>query len=213
MWTHSRVITMSHVLQLNADYSPMKVTSWERAVEMLLDGTVISVEDLPDRFIRSERLVLPWPAVIALRRYRNVRSRVRFNARAVLARDQYTCQYCGWAPAFPDGRSDRSELTLDHVVPRAQAREGKVYLYWARKWANTTSWENATTACKRCNQHKANRTPQQANMTLRALPRLPTQADILRMSLARLRHLPVGWEAYLPRAAQAAADRAVASEG
>lgn len=189
---------MNPVLQLNADYTPMKIASWERAVEMILCGSAVSVVDIQGRFIRSERLVLPWPAVIALRRYQNVRARVRFNARAILARDAFTCQYCGFAPTHPDGRPDRDQLTMDHVVPRAQAVGGKVTLYWARKTVNVTCWENATTACKRCNQRKADRTPAQAGLVLRSIPRLPTQTDILRMQLAKLRQAPAEWADFLP---------------
>lgn len=176
----------------------MKTTSWPRAVEMLLDGTAVSVEDIPDRFIRSEKLVLPWPSVISLRRYKNVRNRVRFSARAVLARDNHTCQFCGFAPTLPDGRPDRSQLTMDHVVPRAQSKDGKVFLPWAKKHVAVTCWENAITACRRCNQHKADRTPQQANMTLRSLPRLPTTGDVMRMSLAKMKGIPESWKTYLP---------------
>lgn len=189
---------MNLVLQLNADYAPMKTTSWSRAVEMLLDGTAISVEDIPDKFIRSEKLVMPWPSVITLRRYKNVRNRVRFSARAVLARDNHTCQYCGFAPTLPDGRPDRNQLTMDHVVPRAQSKNGKVYSTTKKAWIAVTCWENATTACRRCNQSKADRTPLQAGMVLRSLPRLPTTGDVMRMSLLKMRGVPTAWKTYLP---------------
>lgn len=189
---------MTPVLQLNLDYTPMKVTSWERAIEMLLDGTVLLVDAVPDRFIRSERLAMPWPSVVALRKYRNVRNRVRFSGRAVLARDHYRCAYCLCAPTLSDGRPDRNALTMDHVVPRAQAREGKVYLQWAKKWVNVTCWENAITACRRCNQRKGNRTPEGAGMHLHVYPRVPSQADVLRMQIGKMRRLPDAWLPYLP---------------
>ncbi len=189
---------MNPVLQLNADYAPMKVTSWERAVEMLLDGTVFLVDAEPGRFIRSEKLAMPWPSVVALRRYRNVRTRVRFSGRAVLARDHHRCAYCLCAPTIFGGRPDRNALTMDHVVPRAQARDGKVYLHWAKKWVNVTCWENAITACRRCNQQKGNRTPDQAGMQLHVYPRVPSQADVLRMQLGKMRRLPDAWLPYLP---------------
>lgn len=54
------------------------------------------------------------------------------------------------------------------------------------------------TSCRPCNARKADRTPQQAGMPLRAYPRVPTQTDVLRMSLSRLRVVPEEWHPYLP---------------
>lgn len=189
---------MIHVLQLNADYAPMKLLRWERAVELVLDAKAVQVVSEEGRFVRSARLALPWPSVIALRRYAQVRGRVRFSSRNVIARDNYTCQYCGVRPRLPDGRPDRELLTLDHVVPRAQARHNTVYLPWVKRWVNVTCWENAVASCRACNTRKADRTPTQAGMTLRTLPRVPTTADVLRLSLARLPQVPDGWLPYLP---------------
>ena len=38
-------------------------------------------------------------------------------------------------------------------------------------------WVNVVTACKRCNNHKAGRTPEQAGMELLAIPFCPTHAE------------------------------------
>ena len=38
-------------------------------------------------------------------------------------------------------------------------------------------WGNVVTACKRCNNHKAGRTPEQAGMELLAIPFCPTHAE------------------------------------
>lgn len=191
---------MIHVLQLNADYLPMKLVRWERAVELVLDQKVVALTNVQGRYVRSVSLALPWPAVIALRRYAQVRGRVRFASRNVIARDNYTCQYCGVRPTSPDGRPDRGQLTMDHVVPRAQSRHGTVYLPWSRHWTNVTCWENAVASCRACNTRKADRTPAQAGMSLRIYPRVPTSADVLRLSLSRLPAIPSEWEPYLPQA-------------
>ena len=55
------------------------------------------------------------------------------------------CQYCGDQPGG-------EELTIDHVVPRAQG--------------GVSSWTNCVLACIDCNKRKADRTPQQAGMKL-----------------------------------------------
>ena len=185
-------------LQLNADYIPMKVIRWERAVELVLDQKAVTVVPYEGRFVRSASLALPWPAVLALKQYTRVRMRVRFSGKNVHARDLWTCAYCGLRPRSPDGRPDRRLLTLDHLVPRAHARNGVVYLPWSRVWVNLTCWENAVTACNPCNTRKADRTPTQASMPLRMFPRVPTHADILRIAIGRLGPLPTEWTEWLP---------------
>jgi 5-methylcytosine-specific restriction endonuclease McrA len=52
------------------------------------------------------------------------------------------------------------ELTIDHVLPRSQG--------------GTSTWDNCVLSCIGCNKHKADRTPQQAGMTLRKTPVRPT---------------------------------------
>jgi len=41
----------------------------------------------------------------------------------------------------------------------------------------TNTWNNTVTACKRCNNYKAGRTPDQAGMQLLAIPFAPTHAE------------------------------------
>lgn len=189
---------MRNVLVLNADYTPMRVVPWERAVEQILDGKVVSVATVAGKFVRSPSLILPWPAVVALRRYSQKRYKIKFNSRSVLARDAWTCAYCGIQPRRLDGRPDRDALSLDHVIPRAQSKEGRVYVSATRKWMALNCWENAVTACLPCNLRKADRTPAQANMPLRSFPRKPTPADVLRITLERFPLVPPEWEPFLP---------------
>jgi 5-methylcytosine-specific restriction endonuclease McrA len=186
------------VLQLDVDFTPLRLIRWERAVELVLAARAYTVAALPDRFVRSPSLALPWPSVIVARTPARLRPRVGFHPRNVAARDGYRCAYCGIAPMLADGRPDRRALTLDHVVPRAQAREGTVVLPWSRKRVPVHCWENAVAACVRCNQRKADRTPEQAGMTLRTLPRAPRPTDALRIHLARLSSIPEEWRPYLP---------------
>ena len=195
---------MDPVLCLNADYSPTRIIGWEHAVELLLAEKALLVGSVPDRYIRSQRLALPWPSVIALKKYRTIRGRVKFSGKHVILRDSGRCSYCGHAPKLEDGSIDRQYLTHDHVVPRAQARDGAVFLPWSRKWVNVTSWENATTACRSCNSRKADRTPAQAGMSLSVFPRVPTHIDVMRISLAKLPNVPASWEPYLPGSLRAA---------
>ena len=76
--------------------------------------------------------------------------------KALFRRDQSLCLYCG--EQFPNGL-----LSRDHVKPLSQGG-----------W---DTWGNVVTACKRCNNHKAGRTPEQAGMKLLAIPFTPTHAE------------------------------------
>ena len=76
--------------------------------------------------------------------------------KALFRRDQSLCLYCG--EQFPNFL-----LSRDHVKPLSQG--------------GVDTWRNVVTACKRCNNHKAGRTPEQACMELLAIPFTPTHAE------------------------------------
>lgn len=75
---------------------------------------------------------------------------------ALFARDAHLCLYCGQ-------RFGARDLSRDHVTPLSGG--------------GADTWNNVVTACKRCNNHKAGRTPEQAGMTLLAVPFVPTHAE------------------------------------
>ena len=165
---------MHSVLVLNATYEPLSVVSLKRAVILLLKEKAEIVE-AAEAVLRSERISLPMPLVIRLVYYVRLPRQlsVPLTRRTVMARDHYTCQYCGAQPG-------RSELTLDHVVPRSQG--------------GGTSWENVVTACRSCNQRKGNRTPAQAGMRLRSKPRRPRYVALA--LIGEPRHYEI-WGKYL----------------
>jgi 5-methylcytosine-specific restriction endonuclease McrA len=80
---------------------------------------------------------------------------------ALFARDRHICLYCG-------NSYGRYELTRDHVLP--VSKHGK------------DIWENVVSACLSCNLRKGNRTPQQANMPLLAVPYRPSWVEHLILS-------------------------------
>ncbi|MDC3197192.1 HNH endonuclease, partial [Gammaproteobacteria bacterium] len=43
-------------------------------------------------------------------------------------------------------------------------------------------WTNVVTSCRRCNNRKADRSPEQANMELLAIPFVPNQYEFLYLS-------------------------------
>lgn len=188
---------MTDTLLLNADYSPLRILAWQRAVGLLMDDKVGMVAPYSDRVIRAQQVELPWPAVVALRRYSRFRPRVPFNRVHVLARDRATCQYCGTQPRTRTGRLDLERLTLDHVVPRGHAVAGQVVLPWTGTRVPVSSWQNVVAACMPCNGVKGCRTPEEAGMTLRAIPRKPDARAAVRLAFTRAR-IPDEWQDFIP---------------
>ena len=85
--------------------------------------------------------------------------------KALFRRDQSLCLYCG--VRFPTGM-----LSRDHVNPLSQG--------------GADIWGNVVSACKRCNNHKAGRTPEQAGMELLAIPFTPTHAEYVYLQGRRI---------------------------
>ena len=129
---------MARVLVLNATYEPINVCTLRRAAVLLLKEKAELLERR-EGAIHSEHMSIDRPDVIRLVTYVRVpreAHRRKITRRAVLARDAWTCQYCG---------SRKSGLTVDHVIPRS--RGGK------------SVWENIVAACATCNRRKGNRLP------------------------------------------------------
>jgi 5-methylcytosine-specific restriction endonuclease McrA len=160
------------VLVLNATFEPLNVTSIWRACSLLLSGKAEVIEAHPERSIRSVSSTFPYPVVIRLVQFVRV---PRFTARkmtrrAVFARDDHRCQYCGTT----------TRLTVDHVLPRSRG--------------GTSVWENITTACAPCNLRKGNRLPHEASMSLTTQPKAPPPS--LFLTLGAPIH-PEAWTSYL----------------
>ncbi|MHB8971774.1 MAG: HNH endonuclease [Pirellulaceae bacterium] len=167
----SQQILQRPTLVLNRNWQPIQVATVARAVLMLYTGTVRVVDPkdyqtydwkdwsrlrphAEEHSIRSVSCQLRVPEVVVLAHYDGMPgTTVPFSRRNIYKRDRYTCQYCGRQPALED-------LTIDHVVPRAQG--------------GVSSWGNCVLACFACNKHKADRTPEQARMRLRCTPQRPT---------------------------------------
>lgn len=172
-----QVMLNSSVLVLNRLFLPIHVTSVRRAFSLLYQGAASAVnenyeifdfDDWGERggsvnksgdFIGTVKGAIPVPRVILLCYYDRVpRRHVRFSRANIFSRDTDTCQYC-------DGMPPRSQLNLDHVVPRAQG--GK------------TTWENVVCCCVSCNRRKGGRTPEQAGVKLRRIPRRPRWSPLM----------------------------------
>jgi len=146
-------------LVLNADYTPLSyyplsLWPWQTAIKAVFLERVDIVAQY-QRTVRSPNFEMPLPSVIALRQYVRPSEYPAFTRFNLFLRDRFTCQYCGAT----------SDLTFDHVVPRAQG--------------GRTTWENVTTACAPCNLRKGGRTPDEAHMQLHRRPNRPTSWQLL----------------------------------
>ncbi len=141
------------VLVLNASYEPLNVVSVRRAVVLLLKEKAQLVETA-ESVLRSEHITLPKPVVIRLVTYVRIPHRwnLPVSRRGVLARDGYTCQYCGTQPG-------KRNLTVDHVVPRSRG--------------GSKCWENLVAACAPCNRRKGGRLAKEVGMRLVSKPARP----------------------------------------
>lgn len=125
--------------------------------------------------IRTVSIKIRVPRVIMLLAFdRLPKKEVKFTRHNIFERDQNTCQYCGKV-------HDRTELNLDHVIPRDRG--------------GPTSWENIVCSCIDCNTRKANRTPQEAGMRLIRKPKRPKWRPFLQITLGL--HYPDSWKHFI----------------
>lgn len=161
------------MLVLNATYEPINVCTVRRATVLVLKSKA-EVLERGKGVLRSERLAVERPVVIRLITYvkvpRDVHRR-KITRKAVLARDSWTCQYCG---------QHKPGLTVDHVIPRSRGGE--------------SVWENIVAACASCNRRKGNRLPREASMHPKRRPKPPGPLVFIRISSPRI---PNTWERYL----------------
>lgn len=180
MMMASDALTVSlKALVLNASYEPLRIISWQKALLMWFQEKV-DILEYHAAMARSVSNSFKLPSVLKLKTY--VRPKrldgVRFCRENVYIRDNYTCQYC--ATKFP-----YKELTIDHVVPASKG--------------GPKTWTNVVTACRSCNQTKADRTPEKARMPLLKPPRAPQWLPVVEFNLGgeRSDKSPPTWKDYL----------------
>jgi 5-methylcytosine-specific restriction endonuclease McrA len=162
---------MHTALVLNASFEPLSVVSSRRATCLVLSDKAELLEG-DGTLIRSENLAVASPSVIRLRYMVKVPyvRRTALSRRAIFARDDHRCQYCG----------DRAD-SIDHVMPRSRGGQH--------------TWENVAAACRPCNLGKRDRTPEEAGMRLTNPCRAPRSSAWVVVSVNAV---PDAWRRYLP---------------
>lgn len=174
---------MHEVLLLNANaqplsYLPISSISWQQAIKLLYLDAAVALHHYEDWEVHSPSATMQVPSVAILRRHvHDVREWVAREGGPqkplVFLRDLFVCQYCG--QQFP-----RSQLTIDHVVPR--------------KYGGRTRWENITTACEACNCERG--------CDVRVQPRTKPYRPTYSMLIKNMRRFPLSvpsehWNWYL----------------
>ena len=163
------------MLVLNATYEPINVCTVRRAVVLLLKEKAELIEHAEWQ-LHSATATLDRPVVIRLVAYVRVprdTHRRKITRRAVFARDDWTCQYCG----------ARSNLTVDHVIPRSKG--------------GNSSWENIVASCAPCNRRKGNLLLRHSGMHLTREPRAPNPDVFIQVASPTI---PAAWRVYLTAA-------------
>lgn len=140
---------MEKVLVLNADYSPLNVTSLQMGFKLVYKGKaeVIKSDEKPmittiGNFIK--------PLIIRLLNYVKHQFRpMKLNRKRIYRRDNFQCVYC----------KSLKNLTLDHVIPRSKG--------------GYNTWENLVTCCSPCNLKKGNKTIEELGFKMHSKPFVP----------------------------------------
>jgi len=159
------------VLRTDISGMPLEWINYQEAVKLYHDERVAYTCGSPLYQVHGginaasrQRSVIEVNSIIATHGTHRARHRSAanyappLNNTTLFRRDQQICLYCG-------DRFRNSELSRDHVTPISGG--------------GTDTWNNVVTACRRCNNHKADRSPEGANMPLLAVPFTPTHAEYI----------------------------------
>ena len=164
------------VLVLNSNYEPLNICNLRRAISLMISGKadIIQEGEIPVQVLKGP---ITAPSVLKMRyQVRRPMPQLRLSRHSILARDNYTCQYCGLRA---------KDLTIDHVHPR-----------WS---GGPHTWDNLVACCRKCNLKKADKTPQQAHMKLARKPKRPHFIPYLSLPLYLKAHAKDEWQMFLPQ--------------
>lgn len=183
------------VLILNRNWQAVNVKSPADALSMMYTDTATGLdiigEDQMIPYRWKDWINLPYdenanyvstvngqikiPSVVVLCKFNKVpMKRPKFTLKGVWVRDNGICQYTG-------KKLSNNEGNIDHVIPKS--RGGK------------TDWSNCVLAHKKVNAEKANRTPEEAGLTLLKKPSIPRELPIT-MYIRNKYNIPE-WEPFL----------------
>lgn len=152
--------TTKNVLLLNASEEVLKMITWQKAVSLLVTGRARAPWNYDHHYdIKLKNSgVFKLPSALVLADYVNLPYRKpRLSRKNIFLRDGFRCQYTG-------ERFKYSDLSMDHVIPSSKG--------------GRHTWDNIVTCCKKVNNRKGDRTPEEAGLTLLRKPKMPTHAEL-----------------------------------
>ena len=166
--TNTSTHTNAKVLRLNKAGTPIAWLSWQETATLMVKDQVIwtlgeTIHTVRGGYNKSgERSILELPSIIACDgRVDSSAFTPPLTNSLLFARDQQVCMYCG--VEFPI-----RDLSRDHVKPTSRGGRDR--------------WTNCVTACRRCNNRKGSKTPEEANMQLLAIPFAPNRYEFFYLS-------------------------------
>ena len=156
------------ILRLNKAGIPVSWLTREEAATLLVKDQVMwslgeVVSELYGGYNNSGiQSVLQLPSIVACEgRVHNAKYSAPLDNKFLFRRDRNMCLYCG--------KTFQSRgLSRDHVTPVSRG--------------GANAWTNVVSSCRRCNNRKADRTPEEAGMELLAVPFAPNQYEFLYLS-------------------------------
>ncbi|MDP6340274.1 MAG: HNH endonuclease [Candidatus Marinimicrobia bacterium] len=159
------------VLVLNTNYAPMDICTAKRAICLFYNEKVDILESYQEA-VHSPSVTLSLPSIVKLKDFvRHHHMDVVLSRKNLMIRDKHQCQYCF---------VKKGPLTLDHVLPKDRG--------------GLDSWENLVTACQQCNRKKGNRTPEEAKMPLKRIPKKPNKIHYFQQFIQEKQ---TSWRPYL----------------
>ena len=144
---------MKKTLLLNSTYESLSFINEKKVFKFIVKDKVDIISNWDDYITWGSGRIM-HPSILKLKNYVKIDYlKVQFSRHALIKRDRNTCQYCNL-------RLSASEITIDHVIPRAHGGQ--------------TSFLNCVISCRKCNNKKADKTPDQANMPLIKVPIHPS---------------------------------------
>lgn len=144
---------MLKTLLLNANYEILSFVSERKAFRLLYKDKCEVISVWQDK-LKWGQEIINHPSILKLKNYVKIKHlNCTFSRKLLIKRDQNSCQYCG-------KKLNSSQITIDHVIPKSLG--------------GTTSFTNCVVSCFLCNNKKAGRTPEQAEMVLLKKPAHPS---------------------------------------
>ncbi|HJO11983.1 MAG TPA: HNH endonuclease [Gammaproteobacteria bacterium] len=156
------------ILRLNKTGLPVSWLTREETATLVVKELVIwslgnTVMEIRGGINRSgNQSVLKLPSIVACAgKVHKDNFNPPLENRFLFRRDKNICLYCG-------GQFKWNKLSRDHVKPLSKG--------------GSDAWTNVVTSCRRCNNRKADRSPEDCGMQLLAIPFVPNQYEFLYLS-------------------------------